>query len=138
MDEALPPKIQAQLENVQDLGAAVAARFIARATHLTPAQREQIADRFDQLRRAAAGDITDPLLAVLGERIALSWLQTCCEDAADAEDELQTQYSKDDRYNLRAQRSQRRLLETARTMAYVRRLMSRDPDLLDEEEEDDL
>ena len=119
----LPAKPEAQLENLSDFGATVAARAILRAAK-SPQERTDLAARFYEVRRMLSGSEGDPLLLVLGERMALSWLQTCCEDVEDHDQELQTRYRKDDRYQVRGHRAQRRLLETARTMAYVRRMLS--------------
>jgi hypothetical protein len=119
-----PDDLQARLQYLADLGAKVAGKAIQRAAARRPEEREALAERFDHTRRLMAGTTDDPLLAVLGESLALSWLNTCTEDAADHDQELQTQYSKDDRYQVRACRAQRRLLETARTMAQVRRLLT--------------
>jgi hypothetical protein len=122
--ETLPPEFQAEFRMLADLGAKVAGKAIRRAAPKQPEEREALAHRFNQVRHLMAGPTDDPLLAVLGESMALNWLNTCAEDAADHDQELQTQYSKDDRYQVRAHRAQRRLLETARTMAQVRRILS--------------
>ena len=108
------------MNNELDLTTAISRKLI----QMTRAPKEfqhEMSERFDSLRQRLAGEHDDPVMEILGERLALAWLQAGFEDGETVEALDRKNTYDAAQHTSRGDQAQRRMVELARTVAIIRR-----------------